>query len=135
MLPMQNSSFYCFPIKKKINKKIKKLGGGTEEVEQLEDERATVVITLHSFQAAAAFKGCFGYQKRLESGKHYQGMIYKIFHLHQKILLSNRTDELRMAKTKTAVRNCISKDLCNNFRLYLHSIFYCYFLRMDETLN
>lgn len=39
------------------------MGGGTEEVEQLEDETATVVITLHSFQAAATFKGCFGYQK------------------------------------------------------------------------
>lgn len=60
-------------------------------------------------------------------GKHYQGMMYKICHLHQKILMSNKTDELRRAKTKTAVRErekfVISKNLYNNFRLYLYNIF------------
>lgn len=95
-------------------------------MEWLQDETATVVITLHSPQAAATLKGSLLWvPKRLESIT--KARCTKSATYTKKILLSKRTDELRKAKNKVAVRDrgkvVVSKNLYKNFRLYVYSIF------------
>lgn len=58
-------------------------------MEQLQHETPTVLITLSSF-TAATFKGSLLITKRV--GKHQLGVVYRICHLHQKVLLSNRAN-------------------------------------------